>query len=112
MAALALENSLSATPLSQLMRDSWTSKTFLTSLATRDSWTFDFLFWGYLDGKYFEAEGENEERDHRARISLLTEREREAMEDFVGVKMAEKEERVLVEWGLKEAEARLAKVMF
>jgi hypothetical protein len=112
MAAIVLEKTSSEMPLSQHMRDSWISKNFLTSLATRDSWTFDFLFWEYLDGEYFGAEGENEERDHRARMGLLTEMEREAMEEFVEVKMGEKEERILVEWGVEEAEARLAEVMF
>lgn len=104
--------SLATTPLSQQMRQSYTSGTWLTSLATRDSWTFDFLFWRYLDGHFFGDENENEEQDHRARLDLLTEREREAMEAFVRVKVRESEERVFVEWGEEEAKARLAEVMF
>lgn len=103
--------SLSTTPLSQQMRQSYTSNTWLTSLATRDSWTFDFLFWRYLDEQFFGDEKENEEQDFHARLDLLTERETEAMEEFVRVKVRESEERVVVKWGEEEAKARLAEVM-
>ncbi|OBT57307.1 hypothetical protein VE04_01731 [Pseudogymnoascus sp. 24MN13] len=104
--------SLPTTPLSQQMRQSYTSNTWLTNLATRDSWTFDFLFWRYLDEQFFGGEKENEEQDYHARLDLLTEREREAMEEFVLAKVRESEERVIVEWGEEEAKARLAEVMF
>ena len=42
--------------------------------------------------------GESEDWDYHARLHLLTEREREAMEPFVAVKIEEGRERVLVAW--------------
>ncbi|OBT87797.1 hypothetical protein VE02_03113 [Pseudogymnoascus sp. 03VT05] len=94
--------------LSEQMRRGWESKTWMISLAARNSWAFDFLFWRFLDGKFF---GENEDQDHHARLHLLTEREREAMEPFVAVKVEEEKERILVEWDEERAAARLAEVM-
>jgi hypothetical protein len=94
--------------LSEQMRRGWESKTWMVSLAARNSWAFDFLFWRFLDGKFF---GENEDQDHRARVGLLMEREREAMEPFVKMKVEENVERILVQWDDESATAQLAKVM-
>lgn len=55
--------------------------------------------------------GESEDWDYHARLHLLTEREREAMEPFVAVKIEEGRERVLVAWDEEGAVARLGEVM-
>lgn len=107
MEALALEGGAAVT-LSQRMRRSWEDRTWMISLAARDSWAFDFMFWRYLDRRFF---GESEDWDYHGRLELLTERERDAMEPFVAVKMEEDKERVLVEWDEERAAARLAEVM-
>ena len=107
MEALTLEGG-GAVTLSQRMRRSWEDRTWMISLAARDSWAFDFMFWRYLDRRFF---GESEDWDYHARLELLTERERDAMEPFVAVKMEEDKERVLVEWDEERAAARLAEVM-
>ncbi|OBT72275.1 hypothetical protein VF21_07948 [Pseudogymnoascus sp. 05NY08] len=107
MEALALEGG-TAVPLSQRMRRSWQDRTWMISLAAQNNWAFDFLFWRYLDRRFF---GESEDWDHHERLHLLTEREREAMEPFVAVKVEEEKERVLVTWDEERAAARLAEVM-
>ncbi|TWU71272.1 hypothetical protein ED733_000496 [Metarhizium rileyi] len=66
-----------AMPLSQLMRKSWGSKTWMINYAARDSWAFDFIFWRYLDCAYF---GPNEGGDYQRRLGLLAKGEVEAME--------------------------------
>lgn len=105
--ALALEGG-TAVKLSQRMRRSWDDKTWMISLAARDSWAFDFVFWRYLDRRFF---GESEDWDHHARLHLLTEQEKQAMEPFVAVKVEEEKERILVEWNEGNAAAKLAEVM-
>ncbi|KAJ2985131.1 hypothetical protein NUW58_g4843 [Xylaria curta] len=104
---LSLSNDRSVT-LSQGMRKSWENKTWMINYAARNSWEFDFLFWRFLDPKYF---GPNEEGDHHARLGLLTEKELEAMEPFIEMKVAESKERILVQWDHDRATAQLAKVM-
>jgi hypothetical protein len=92
--------------LSKRMRNSWEDKIWMVGFAARNSWAFDTIFWRYLDPKYF---GPNEPADHRARLGLLSQSQREAMEDLVAVKMAEKGDRKLKEWDLDEAKAHLAR---
>ncbi|KAI0408163.1 phosphotransferase family protein [Xylaria palmicola] len=94
--------------LSQQMRKSWERKTWMINYAARNSWEFDFLFWRFLDPRYF---GPNEEGDHHARLGRLSEKEMEAMEPFVETKMAESKGRALVHWDHDSAAAQLAKVM-
>lgn len=95
-------------PLSQEMRKSWSSKNWMISYAARNSWTFDFIFWRYLDGAFF---GENDGGDHRKRLDLLAKEEIEAMEALVKIKMEEKANRKLTQWDYDSAVARLAKIM-
>lgn len=108
MEALSVAGRGGKTVLSEQMRQRWESKAWMVSLAARNSWAFDFLFWRFLDGKFF---GENEEQDHRARVDLLTDPEREAMEPFVEMKITGNNERILVQWDDESAAAQLAKVM-
>jgi len=94
--------------LSQRMRQSWESKSWMVSYAARNSWTFDFIFWRFLDGRFF---GDNDDTDYRARLGLLTQQETDAMEPFVQMKMEESKERTLVQWDDGSATAHLAKVL-
>ncbi|ELR07249.1 hypothetical protein GMDG_08320 [Pseudogymnoascus destructans 20631-21] len=94
--------------LSQRMRKSWESKTWMINYAARNSWAFDFIFWRFLDARYF---GLNEETDYHARLGLLTQQEIEAMEPFVKMKLEEGKERILVLWDHESAADQLAKVM-
>lgn len=73
---------------------------------SENSWAFNLIFWRYLDPKYF---GPNKAADHRARLGRFTQKQREAMEDLVTVKMKEGRERKLREWDPDEAKAHLAR---
>lgn len=95
-------------PLSQRMRESWKRRTWMVNYAARKSWAFDFIWWKYLDESYF---GPNEDQDYKARLGLLSESQREAMEPYVSQKMKESEERRMVNWTDEEAAARLAEVL-
>ncbi|KAI1119030.1 phosphotransferase family protein [Nemania sp. NC0429] len=107
MAGLSLSSGRGVA-LSQRMRKSWEDKTWMISYAARNSWEFDWLFWKFLDARYF---GPNEEEDHGVRLELLTEKQKEAMEAFVQMKMEQDKERIRVEWDDESAAAELAKVM-
>ncbi|KID86278.1 phosphotransferase family protein, partial [Metarhizium majus ARSEF 297] len=95
-------------PLSQLMRRSWETKSWMINYAARNSWAFDFLFWRYLDDAYF---GRNEGEDYRGRLDLLSKEETEAMEGLVKIKMEESADRTLIQWDHDGAVAQMAKVM-
>lgn len=95
-------------PLSQLMRSSWESKSWMINYAARNSWAFDFIFWRYLDGAYF---GQNEGGDYQRRLGLLAKEEVEAMEALVRIKMEEIADRTLIKWDYTSAVAQMAKVM-
>ncbi|EFY97498.1 aminoglycoside 3'-phosphotransferase/choline kinase domain protein [Metarhizium robertsii] len=95
-------------PLSQLMRRSWETKTWMINYAARNSWAFDFIFWRYLDGAYF---GQNEGEDYQGRLDLLSKEETEAMEALVKIKMEESADRTLIQWDHDGAVAQIAKVM-
>lgn len=108
-----MQSSLSPNPdteitLSQLMRKSWRSKTWMINYAARNSWAFDFIFWRYLDCAYF---GQNEGGDYRKRLGLLAKEEIEAMEALVKIKMEESVDRRLIPWDHESAVAQMAKVM-
>ncbi|CRK33088.1 hypothetical protein BN1723_016894 [Verticillium longisporum] len=94
--------------LAQRMRESWETNSWMVNFASRRSWSFDALFWRYLDPTYF---GPNEDGDHKARLDLLPIEEARAIEPFVRTKMEEAKQRVLVEWEQEKAVARLAKVL-
>ncbi|KAI2778491.1 hypothetical protein F4815DRAFT_501255 [Daldinia loculata] len=95
-------------PLSERMRNSWEKRTWMINYAARNSWALDFIFWRFLDTEYF---GDNEECDHHARLSLLTQQQIEPMEPFIEMKMEESKKRSLVEWDHDDAVVQLAKVL-
>lgn len=97
-----------AVPLSERMRNSWEKRTWMINYAARNSWALDFIFWRFLDTEYF---GDNEECDHHARLSLLTQQQIEPMEPFIEMKMEESKKRSLVEWDHDDAVVQLAKVL-
>lgn len=94
--------------LSQQMRRSWESKSWMIRYAARNSWAFDFIFWRYLDPKYF---GENGDGDHHARLPLLSQQQTDAMEPFIKCKMEQSIERILIQWTDEDAKAELSKAM-
>ncbi|KAH8159524.1 hypothetical protein CIB48_g8718 [Xylaria polymorpha] len=85
----------SSTPLSQRMRKSWESKTWMINYTARNGCVFDHLYWKYLDSWFF---GPNEKEDHRERLNLFTEKEIEAMECFVKRKMKQKKGWKYIDW--------------
>ncbi|KAI1171486.1 phosphotransferase family protein [Nemania sp. FL0916] len=93
--------------LSQCMRSSWDTRAWMRNYAARKSWAFDFVWWKFLDESYF---GPNEDQDYQARLGLLSESQREAMEAFVACKMEERRNPGIVEWTEKQAADRLAEV--
>ncbi|KAI8633008.1 hypothetical protein F5Y19DRAFT_416158 [Xylariaceae sp. FL1651] len=56
----------------------------MVNYAARNSWAFDFIFWRYLDERFF---GLNKNGDHKARLDLFSQRELETMETLVEMKM-------------------------
>ncbi|KAI1429747.1 phosphotransferase family protein [Xylaria sp. FL1777] len=95
-------------PLSRRMRESWEKRTWMRNYAARKSWAFDCIWWKFLDESYF---GPNENQDCQARLELLPESQREAVEAFVACKMEERRNPGIVEWGDKLAADRLAELL-
>ncbi|KAI1376982.1 phosphotransferase family protein [Hypoxylon crocopeplum] len=95
-------------PLSQRMRESWDTRTWMLSYAARKSWAFDFLWWKFLDKSYF---GPNENQDYQARLELLSEPQRAAMDAFVARKMEESRNREIVKWTDEQAGGCLDEVL-
>lgn len=96
------------TPLSQRMKESWDSGAWMVNYALRDFWLLDYLWWTFLDERFF---GPNEERDHTARVGLLTDAQREVMEEFMERKMREKEAGEIGHWTDEDAAAVLKKFL-
>ncbi|KAI9167633.1 hypothetical protein HJFPF1_03766 [Paramyrothecium foliicola] len=94
--------------LSQRMRESWDKKAWMVNYAARRSWAFDWIWWKFLDEKFF---GENEEEDYHARLGLLSEPQRQAMDNFVARKLKERENQRLIKWSEEDAEALVAEVL-
>ncbi|KAH8659539.1 kinase-like domain-containing protein [Ilyonectria robusta] len=94
--------------LSRRMQRNWESKSWMIRYAARNSWALDFLFWRYLDSRYF---GENQDADRHARLHLLSQHKIDAMEPFVKLKMEQDKEKVLVRWSDEDVKAELSKVM-
>ena len=92
--------------LSQQMRKHWGNKAWMINYAARNSWAFDFIYWKFLDTEFF---GHNENGDHHQRLGMLTKVEAEIMEQFVMMKMQERNERALTEWSGESAATKLAK---
>ncbi|KAI1096437.1 phosphotransferase family protein [Rostrohypoxylon terebratum] len=93
---LADDDKSSKIPLSQRMRESWEKRTWMVSYAARKSWAFDFVWWKFLDEKYF---GPNEDQDYKARLELLSQPQRDAIDSFVARKMEELEDGEKVNFG-------------
>jgi hypothetical protein len=55
------------------MRESREKRTWMLNYAARRSWAFDFIWWKFLDERYF---GPNENQDYRARLELPSEPQR------------------------------------
>ncbi|KAH8648692.1 hypothetical protein BX600DRAFT_475637 [Xylariales sp. PMI_506] len=93
--------------LSQYMRESWETGRFFLSYGARKSWAFDAMYWKFLDKRFFGPRETGVVKDDlwKTRVHLLSQEEREAMEPFVERKMAESQERMIVDWNSKEAEA-------
>jgi hypothetical protein len=75
--------------LSGKMRESWDSGDFWVSYAARRSWAFDVVYWARIDRRFF-GQGTLEDR-----VALLTEQERDEMDEFVRRKIHEMEVRGL-----------------
>lgn len=100
--------------LSVYMQESWSSGRFCLNYVARRSWAFDTIYWKYLDERFF---GEREmdvsvEELWKARVHLLSEEERVAMEVMVRIKMEESKERILVDWNAVEERERLDSFLF
>ncbi|KAI1758058.1 phosphotransferase family protein [Xylaria castorea] len=94
----------SDTPLSQRMRKSWENRTWMINYAARNGCVFDHLYWKYLDSRFF---GSSEKKGHRARLSLFTKKEIEAMEYFVKGKMKENVGWKYIDWDALNVPAQL-----
>ncbi|KAI5860384.1 phosphotransferase family protein [Durotheca rogersii] len=94
--------------LSQSMRKSWEERTWMVNYAVRSSWAFDFIWWKFLDERYF---GPNEDQDHRARLHLLSEPQKAAMSDLVAAKADERLRRMVFEWDEALAVDRLNRLL-
>lgn len=81
--------------LSQRMRESWEKRTWMVNYAARKSWAFDFVWWKFLDERYF---GPNEDQDFQARLELLSDPQRKVMDKFVARKMEEGKNVNMVKW--------------
>jgi hypothetical protein len=99
--------------LSAYMRESWETGRFWLNYAARKSWAFDTIYWKYLDERFFgKREDIPTEELWKARVNLLSEGERQAMEPLVKAKMEESTQRFLVEWDDTEARQRLSALLF
>lgn len=76
------------------MQESWDSGHFWVSYVARKAWAFDVIFWHKVnsDERFFEKPGYDEG------LKLLSQEERDVMEDFAQRKVREMEEATLVDW--------------
>jgi hypothetical protein len=77
--------------LSRHMLESWTSGDFWVCYAARRSWAFDMLYWAKIDRRFF-GDGDIEDR-----FKLLTDEERDRLDEFVRRKLVEKKARILID---------------
>jgi hypothetical protein len=99
--------------LSTHMQQSWETGRFWLNYAARKSWAFDSIYWKYLDERFFGKRGSNVQNHElwKARLDLLTDKERKAMEPFVERKMMESKDRILIDWDPENAKSCLAEVL-
>ncbi|KPM34568.1 hypothetical protein AK830_g12006 [Neonectria ditissima] len=101
-------------PLSTYMRESWETGRFFLNYGARKSWAFDTVYWKFLDERFFGRRRNGVAQDDlwRTRVHLLSVEERAAMEPFVERKMAESEERRIVDWEPVEARQLFRELLF
>lgn len=101
-------------PLSTYMRESWDTGRFWLSYGARKSWVFDMAYWRFLDERFFGEREEDVLQSHlwKTRVHLLTDEERDAMEDFVSLKMKESLERKIVDRDPAESVDRFSQFLF
>ncbi|KAK3368664.1 hypothetical protein B0H63DRAFT_488901 [Podospora didyma] len=103
--------------LSRYMRESWETGRFWLNYAARNSWAFDYIYWHFLDEKFFgkrPIDGDGDVEDHwwRSRIELLGRDHFDVMNHLADVKMDEYNEgNINNEWGAQEARRHLAQFM-
>lgn len=109
-----LNGGIAGVPLSTYMRESWETGRFWLTYVARKSWAFETIFWKYLDERFFGPREQGLPRNHywKARIDLLSEDERNAMEPFVEQKMETRKERKIVDWDPEAAKGRFAEMLF
>lgn len=109
-----LNNGIAGVPLSTYMHESWETGRLWLTYAARKSWAFETIFWKYLDERFFRPREQGLPRNHywKARIDLLSEDERIAMEPFVQQKMEAGKERKIVDWDPNAAKDRFAEMLF
>ncbi len=89
--------------LSTHMSRNWENGNFWVTYAAYKTWSFDGIFWRYLDERFFgKSEGGFEER-----LKLLPREQVHAMEAFVERKLKEKDENTLIDWYAPDSEAKL-----
>lgn len=109
-----LNGGIAGVPLSTYMRESWETGRFWLTYVARKSWAFETIFWKYLDERFFGLREQGLPRNHywKARIDLLSEDERNAMEPFVERKMETRKERKIVDWDPEAAKCCFAELLF
>ncbi|KAJ5562528.1 hypothetical protein N7535_003023 [Penicillium sp. DV-2018c] len=79
--------------LSSRMRDSWQSGDFWIMYAARNNFAFDAVYWKKIDQRFFGPttyEGDNIDDVWRKRLHLLESGEKELMEEYVALKLKER----------------------
>ena len=104
----AKDNDGNGLSLSQRMRANWTSRRWMVEYVARHTCAFDYFWWKYIDESYF---GENEDQDHKERLGLLTDVQREQMEPFVAKKLLMNEEKEILQCTDEEAQCRLLELL-
>lgn len=105
---LCSSGAAAAEPLSESMRKSWEARDWMVNYGVSDSWAFDFIWWKFLDERYF---GPNEAQDSRARIHLLSESQKAGMSELVATKAGEWANRRIFEWDEASAVARVGSLL-
>jgi len=100
--------------LSSYMRQSWNKGRFWLNYAARNSWVFDYIYWRFLDERFFGDYKTNDDINNlwETRVDLLTHKERLAMELLVERKMEEKRLKNILDWAPEEAKQYLAQFLF
>jgi len=86
------------------MKTSWESGEFWLSYAARKSWAFDAIFWEEINTnpRFFKHNS-----GYKEGLKMLSDEERDGMEDFVRRKLKESETRTLHDWDKEETEVQI-----